>query len=249
MLDILVALLNLIDRYTIWLYGGCLLLLLFHMRAYLLARNARTSTIFSIEKEVAAHKEGRAMSNIGMVLGLVVVITALKYYIVPSVAIEEMMDPTPTMTLAIPTSVPTPTPTPLPPTETPRPSPRPTRQPTNTPLPPTATPLPTSACSDPNTCITSPLSHETVSGILTIRGTANHERFDFYKVEWGPGENPEVWHGLPGCDIVRSPVTDGVLQTFDTTELPNGTCCLKLTVVDVTGNFPPPHRVPITVQN
>ncbi|MFO7918027.1 MAG: hypothetical protein R6V13_08115 [Anaerolineae bacterium] len=197
------------------------------------------------------------MSNIGMALGLVVVITALKYYVVPTVAIEEMIEPTPTMTLAIPTSAPTHTPTlTLTPTETPpsRPSPKPTpiEQPTNTPLPPTDTPPPPApACPDPNTCITSPRPYETVSGVLTIQGTANHERFQFYKVAWGQGENPEAWHVID--DIVKSQVTGGVLQTFDTTVVSeshgNGTYCLKLTVVDVTGNFPPPHRVPITIQN
>lgn len=245
MLNILGFLLNLVDEYIIWLYAGCLLLILFHLRSYLLARRARTNTIFSIEREVAAHSEGRAMSNIGMVLGLVVVITALKYYVVPSVAIEEMIEPTPTMTLAIPTSAPTQTPTPLPPTETPRP--RPTLRPTNTLLPPTATPVPTSACPDPNTCITSPRPQETVSGVLTIRGTANHGRFQFYKVEFGQGQDPKAWHVID--DIVRSQVTNGVLQTFDTTVVPNGTYSLRLTVVDVTGNYPPPHRVPIVIQN
>ena len=64
MLNILGFLLNLVDKYTIWLYASCLLLVLFHLRSYLLARRARTNTIFSIEKEVAAHSEGRAMSNI-----------------------------------------------------------------------------------------------------------------------------------------------------------------------------------------
>ncbi|MFP3896716.1 MAG: hypothetical protein ACLFV5_07775 [Anaerolineales bacterium] len=252
MLNILGFLLNLVDKQIIWLYAGCALLLLFHLRAYLLARSARTSTIFSIEKEVATHKEGRAMSNIGMVLGLVVVITALKYYVVPTVAIEEMIEPTPTVTMSIPTSVPAHTPTAvLTPTETPTPqpspSPTPIEEPTNTPPPPTDTPPPAPACPDPNTCIMSPRPYETVSGVLTIRGTANHERFDFYKVEWGQGENPEAWYVID--DIVRSQVSDGVLQTFDTTVVSNGTYSLKLTVVDMTGNFPPPHRVPVTIQN
>lgn len=253
MLNILGFLLNLVDKHILWLYAGCALLLLFHLRSYLLARRARTNTIFSIEREVATHREGRAMSNIGMVLGLVVVITALKYYVVPTVAIEEMIEPTPTMTLAIPTSAPTRTPTPtLTPTEAPpsRPSPRPSPidQPTNTPLPPTDTPPPPApACPDPNTCITSPRPHETVSGVLNIQGTANHGRFQFYKVEFGQGEDPEVWHVID--DVVKSPVIDGVLQTFNTTVVPNGTYSLRLTVVDVTGNFPPPHRVPIIIQN
>ncbi len=252
MLNILGFFLNLVDKYVIWLYAGCALLLLFHLRGYLLARSARTNTIFSMEREVATHREGRAMSNIGMVLGLVVVITALKYYVVPTVAIEEMIEPTPTMTLAIPTSAPTHTPTTAPtPTETPRalpsPSASPTPPPTDTLTPPTDTPPPAPACSDPNTCITSPGPYETVSGVLTIRGTANHGRFQFYKVEFGQGEDPGAWHVID--DIVKSQVTDGMLQTFDTTVVPNGTYSLKLTVVDVTGNFPPPHRVPITIQN
>jgi len=49
--------------------------------------------------------------------------------------------------------------------------------------------------------------------------------------------------------IHRSPVLGGQLEELDTTALPNGVYWLQLTVVDQTGNFPPPCRVRIVIQN
>ncbi|MBC7255596.1 MAG: hypothetical protein H5T66_05770, partial [Chloroflexi bacterium] len=91
--------------------------------------------------------------------------------------------------------------------------------------------------------------NQTLSGQITIQGTANHERFQFYKVEWGAGESPEAWHSLPGSGVVRTPVVNGPLMSVNTAVLPNGVVWFKLTVVDITGNFPPPHAVRVIIQN
>lgn len=245
MLNILSFLLNLIDQHVILLYAFCLILILFNLRAYVLARRDRFNTIFTIEKEVAAHKEGRAMSAIGVALGIAAIVTTLKYYVVPSIDVTGLAEPTPTLTLRIPTNQPTPTPTEEPPTPTPRP--RPTRRPVATAVPPTATPVPPAPCPDPNTRITSPGMGETVAGRIVIQGTALQGRFQFYKVEFGQGEEPTSWHSIH--DIHRTPVDNGLLEEFDTTLVPNGVYWLKLTVVDETSNFPPPCRVRIVVQN
>jgi len=244
-LSILISVLDFITQHTIWLYLICLFVILFQVRAFALARRNRINTIFTIEREIAAHGEGRAMTNIGMALGIVVIITALKYYVVPTIDITELVEPTPTVVLIIPTEEPTPTPTAEEPTLTPRP--RPTRRKIDTPVPPTATPLPPAPCPDPNTRITSPGVGAVLSGIVVIRGTANHGSFQFYKVEYGQGEQPSSWHGMN--EIHKAPVIDGVLEEFDTTRLPNGVYWFQLTVVDNTGNFPPPCRVRVLIQN
>lgn len=250
MLNIILFVLDLIEQHTIWVYALCLLIILYNLRGYLLARRDRLNTIFPVEREVAAHREGRHLSGIGAMLGIAVVATALRYYIVPSIDITELVEPTPTVTLLIATPTPTATPVAETPTATPRPSPtRPpvTAAPVNTPAPPTATPLPAAACPDANTCITSPRNNATVAGVITIQGTANHAQFQFYKIEYGVGEAPNAWHSIG--DIVRAPVVDGALLTFNTASLPNGVYWLKLTVVDITGNFPPPYSVRVTIEN
>lgn len=252
MLNILLFLLNLIDKNTIWLYLGCLGVILFHLRSYTLARNDRVNTIFTIEREVAAHREGRAMSSIGAVLGIVVVITALKYYLVPTIDVQGLVEPTPTIPSMFLTRIPEggdpaePTPTEEPPTPTPRP--RPTRRP---PVAPTVTPTVTPApppCADPGTQITWPGMGATLSGSIEIRGIANHARFQFFKIELGPGAEPSGWHVIN--DVHRERVDiEGHLETFNTTSVPNGDYWLKLTVVDNTGNFPEPCRVRVNVSN
>lgn len=249
MLNVVLFLVNLIERHIVWVYGTCFLIILINLRAYIRAHRDRVNTIFPVEREVAAHKEGRAFSNIGIMLGIAVIATALRYYVVPSIELAEVFQPTPTVALLIATS--TPTPTPLVPTPTATPRPTPTRIPTvaapiRLPTPPTATPAP-ALCPDENTCITFPRPNQTLSGQITIQGTANHPRFQFYKIEWGAGESPEAWHSIN--EIVRTPVVNGPLMPVNTAALPNGVIWLKLTVVDITGNFPPPHAVRVIIQN
>ena len=86
-----------------------------------------------------------------------------------------------------------------------------------------------------------------VAGRVAVRGTALNDRFQFFKVEIGVGESPEAWHSIG--TMSKSPVTSGLLEEFDTTAVPNGTYWLRLTVVDITGNYPAPCDVRIVVQN
>ena len=245
MLNILLFILEFIERHVIWIYALCILLIIVQIRAYIQARQNRLNTIFPIEREVAIHREGRAMSNIGAILGALIAVLILRYYIVPTVNVAELVEPTPTIEVLLLTATPTQTPTVIPPTPTPRP--RPTRPPVVTIALPTPTPVPTHPCQDPNIKIASPLPGAVVAGRVAIQGTANHGRFQFYKVEFGQGEEPTAWHVIN--DIHRAPVVNGTLETLDTTVLPNGVYWLKLTVVDQTGNFPPPCQIRITVGN
>lgn len=250
MLNVLTFLVKIVEQYTIWVYILCGVIVLWNLRLYLLAHSDRRNTIFPVEREVAAHREGQAMSTIGAMLAICVVAVAVRHFVLPSVDVTELVQPTPTMTLMIPTREPTPTAivaTPEP-TATSRPTPSrqptpaaPVNAPTNTPPPPA------SSCADPYTCISAPSSGETVSGTINIRGNATHPQFQFYKVEFGIGPSPDAWSSIG--DIVRRPVSDGALATLNTAAVPNGTYTIRLVVVDVTGNYPPPYTVTVNVQN
>ena len=177
----------------------------------------------------------------------------------PVVVISPTDTPTPT---PIPPTA-TDTPTPLPPTATDTPTPFPT--PTDTPAPPpTPTPEPvvvepTAAppppepvvvapvCPDPRAVITSPGVNQVVSGNVPILGRAVHEQFNFYKLEFAPGADAQ--NGYVYFDGGQSPVENGQLGTFASGAVANGTYTVQLTVVDQTGNYPPPCRVTIVVQN
>ena len=251
MLNILAFILNLVDQHVLWFYIAALLIILLNVRTYALARRERENTIFTVEKEVAAHKEGRAMSSVGAVLGVAVVITLVKFYVVPSADLSAIAQPSPTMTLFIPTrefATATPTVAPVTPTATLQVVATVVKVPTPTEQVATATPAVVApSCPNPGVCITSPGNRARVAGRVAIRGTANIDSFQFYKIEYSIGEQPGSWN-VAG-NLVRQPVANGVLGELDTMALPNGSCWIQLTVVDRTGNFPAPSRVHVTIAN
>ncbi len=66
-------------------------------------------------------------------------------------------------------------------------------------------------------------------------------------MEYGLGEIPDQWHSIGSVN--RTPVVNSMLVVWDTSGFPNGVAWLRLTVVDVSGNFPPPFEVRVTIQN
>lgn len=159
----------------------------------------------------------------------------------PTVA--EIVDSAPTEAPVVEEPTPEP-PTPEPPTATPvvlEPTATPTEEPTPEPVvvPP--------ACADGRSLILAPGAGQVVSGPVAVTGTAAHEAFGYYKLEFAPGANAEG--GFVYFAGAESPVSGGLLGTLNTTALGNGAYTVQLTVVDATGNFPPPCRVSITVQN
>lgn len=117
--------------------------------------------------------------------------------------------------------------------------------PTETPIEaPTPEPLVVAAaCADPRSQISSPGMNQVVSGGVAIVGTATHEAFQSYKIE--AGQEGALNFMASG----NSPVEGGTLGTVNTANFPNGNLLIRLTVVDATGNFPPPCDVVVTVQN
>lgn len=156
---------------------------------------------------------------------------------------EAAPEPTTEPVVVAPTATPAlPTATPLPPTPTTAPLPTPTP----TPEPPPVVVAP--SCPDPRAVITSPGVNQVVAGpSVTILGTATHAQFQYYKLEIAAGANADS--GFTFLGDVRVPVNDGVLGSLDSTGFANGAYTLRVTVVDNTGNFPPPCSVSIVIQN
>jgi hypothetical protein len=141
--------------------------------------------------------------------------------------------PTPTATPVLPTA------TPALPTATPIPLPTPTPQ-----APPVTAPV----CPDARAVLTSPGNNQVVAGpAVAILGTATHANFQYYKLEIAPGANAEGAFEFLGD--VRTPVESGVLGSLDSTLYVNGVYTLRLTVVDNSGNFPPPCSANIVIAN
>lgn len=159
--------------------------------------------------------------------------------------------PLPPLPTDTPVPLPTPTDTPVPlPTPTDTPVPLPTPEPVIVPEEPTATPEPVvqaPACPDGRAVIFQPGVNQVVSGFVPVIGSATHDQFDYYKLEFAPGANAEG--GFVYFDGTAAQVSGGVLGNFNSPGVPNGIYTIRLIVVDTTGNFPPPCSVTVTVQN
>ena len=81
--------------------------------------------------------------------------------------------------------------------------------------------------------ITNPAPGDTVRGIVPIEGSATIGNFQFYKVEYSTADQPKLWRAV--STIYRKPVTEGVLDRWNTTVLPDGIYHLRLTAVDIRG--------------
>ncbi len=158
----------------------------------------------------------------------------------------------PTATPEAPTPAP---PTPEPPTATPEPptpeppTPEPPTPEPPTPEPPTAEPqvFASAACGDGRSLISGLGVNQVLSGVASVTGNATHEAFQYYKMEYAPGAN--AGGGFVYFAGSNVPISGGVLGNLDTRSLPNGEYTIRLTVVDQSGNFPPPCDVTIVIQN
>lgn len=84
-----------------------------------------------------------------------------------------------------------------------------------------------------NSYISSPRAGSTVRGDVEVTGSANIDRFQFYKVEFSPINNPDAWSAVSAT--VRQPTVNGRLDVWNTRSVPDGLYILKLTVVDDRG--------------
>jgi hypothetical protein len=243
--------LRFIADYQWWIYGVLGLVLLFYLRRAIVSRQQGVRSIFKLEQEQMHLRYSRSV----MVSALILLVMVSVFMVgnplssapevtpepSPSVTSGPLQAPTLTSTSAPPTITATATATTVPPTSPVRP--------TATTVAVVATPVPQvrpAACPDPNRRITAPGINEVVQGNVTVRGTADHPNFDYYKVEVGPGANPQQWTVVG--QLHRAPVRGGVLETFNAGAYPPGVYTLRLVVVDNTGNFPEPCQVTITVQ-
>mgnify|MGYP000894010609 CR=1 FL=1 len=84
--------------------------------------------------------------------------------------------------------------------------------------------------------IASPGENSVVRGIVPIVGSAIDAQFWKYEVHYAPYPNPlQQWTGIGG--VHESSVADGLLETWDTTIVPDGSYSIRLRVVDRTGNY------------
>ncbi|MEX1018112.1 MAG: hypothetical protein WDZ49_00555, partial [Litorilinea sp.] len=104
-------------------------------------------------------------------------------------------------------------------------------------------------CPDPRAAIFAPGVGEVIQGEYQIVGTATHINFDYYKVEYALGAGVTDEDEFAFLAEGTEQIVEGALILFDSTDLDNGEYTFKLTVVDQTGNFPPPCSVTVSIEN
>jgi len=225
-----------------WLYLACGLVMLFYLRAIVVAWRERGAALHIAEKEAATSRAYHSALVIGgllLVMGVVALIVTLAPALggLPGEELPESMLVTPPPALS-----------PLPMTPTPTLE-RPTRPavviptpPLFPPLPSPTQPLPAPACLNPQVRITSPGMGDKVKGRVEIWGTVDIADFWYYKVEFAMGAEPaeDDWHFIgPEREDAKAPITNGHLVTWNTSGLSPGVYSLRLVVVDIAGNYPP----------
>ncbi len=233
-----------------WVYGACALVALICLRKVFLARRERKYAVFTLERERALNQVYSVWAATGGIILVMVFVYLLSTYVSPAVQpLVDALDLPPSPTSS-PIGTPTASPTlPLPeigsPTATPTARPKATRRPEPTVV--VETPAPrfvAPSCPDARAVITSPAINQTVSGMVPIMGTAVHERFQFYKLEYGSGADPSVWSYFDGGDHA---VQNGRLGTLNADLLPSGVYSIRIVSVDATGNFPTPCQTTIII--
>ena len=231
------------------------------LRQAIRSRRTAKESIFGLEREQEFRRAATARGRVLLMLLLAAAVYGLNRYGMPLLPlVADAGEPTPTIaavaatdtatpsalaqfplgtavavtgepTVAVTVSV-TSTATPGTPTATPEAT-------------PTSPPPPPASCPNPGAQISSPGSGATVSGVVTVSGTASGDAFQFYKLEVSAGEQPGAWSVVG--DIHNSPVQGGTLGSWSTAGLAPGPYWLRLVVVDQTGNYPNPCQVRVTV--
>ncbi|MCY3708973.1 MAG: hypothetical protein OXG26_08755 [Caldilineaceae bacterium] len=247
-----------------YIYATCGLLALFQLYRTWQVRAERRQAVFSLERDKAIDD----LYRIFLSALLMLVVMGFTYF--ASTTLREAMiavesssvlsspdDPSASPDVSLSALIPTPTFTPEPPT----PTPLPTRIVVPTPVPdnreedaqpeepapaPNQLPVSPALCPDGRAVILSPGNGAIVSGDVPIVGTAQHDQFSFYKLEFAPGGATQSFNYFDGAE---SPVVGGLLGNLNSSAMANGTYVIQVVVVDTTGNYPQPCSVTVTVQN
>ena len=84
--------------------------------------------------------------------------------------------------------------------------------------------------------ITNPTSNAIVRDVVEITGSADYPQFQFYIIELSPEPITGDQWNIIGT-IHEQPVANGVLETWDTTTVPDGSYTIRLRVVRLDGNY------------
>jgi hypothetical protein len=212
-------------EYSPLIYIGLAILGLYACRWMWRAWREWRDAVYSLEREFALNRLGKATAFGFLVLLLFFVEFYVAAFIVPSLPAADMLA-TPTLDL-LATPVTT--------------APAGSSLPLVTPQPQTGM----SGCVPDRIILTSPKPGEEIRGIVTLTGTASIPNFGFYKYEFAP-VGTAAWTTISAG---ASPVKENELGQWNTTALPNGDYFLQLVIIDNVGVTVEPCIIAVRVAN
>ncbi|NJN92703.1 MAG: hypothetical protein HC875_00765 [Anaerolineales bacterium] len=96
--------------------------------------------------------------------------------------------------------------------------------------------------------INDPASNAVVRGQVQITGSSDHPSFQFYIIEFSPEPVTGGQWQIIGATR-NTPVINGVLETWDTTLIPDGSYTLRLRTVRLDGNYTEAFSQQVVVAN
>jgi len=206
------------------------ILVLWEIRKFIFAWEELRGAFFGMEREAAQSRVNSAATLVVLLIIMVVVEFTVVTFVVPTLP---GANPLPTARLDL---LATPTITLPAPTQNPKETPKATPTPGEIPA--------AEGCVAGQINLTAPINGDSVSGSVTIRGSANLPNFGFYSLQVArPGD--VVW--LPK-QVVQQPVQNDILGTWDTTLLTPGEYNFRLVVTDNLGNELTPCAIQVMVQ-
>jgi len=216
-----------LEEFQGWIYLVLGLAALVYLRVTWRWYRSRRSTIFSLEREQATERLARSATLLGLALTLLLATFAATTFLGPAIPASERPTPLPTVSLLV-------TPSAAPDGDE--------TLATSTPLP--AVVVDSAGCTNPQATILTPLTGESLTGIVEITGTADIPNFAFYKYEYINLTAGAVWRAIQAG---TKPVQQGELGTWDTRLVIPGEYALRLVVTDTVGNAPQPCVILVRV--
>lgn len=221
--------------YEFWIYLLLALGGLVYIRKFVLAWDELRGAAFGLERESAQSRLNQAASMLVLLLAMGVTVFVLVSFVVPTVpGANPLLTPTLDLFATTTTTLPV-NPTLI---DT-------TQETTNITTPSTVEPSGGEGCIPGELMISEPKDGTEISGVVTLKGTANIPNFGFYKYEVArPGET--IWLTIQAG---REVVQDDELGQWDTRTLSSGDYMLRLVVTDNQGESSPPCVIHIYVNN
>lgn len=221
------AVLRFFVRYAPLVYMLLAMGLVFGIHRLVQARAAWREAIYGLERELASRRTVQAVTTLTLIGVFALAEMVLVVFLAPNVPALSLIG-TPTLNpIALPTETLSAeflaTPAEAIPGEPP--------------------PLPLDPCIPGQIAITSPKALDELRGQVRLEGSADIPNFGFYKYEFAP-QGSDNWTTVQAN---RTPVRDGELGSWDTSEIVPGDYLLRLVVTDNQGNALPACVLPVRI--